>query len=76
MVEIIKKGSLPSEDTFVSICNHCKTIFRFKRGEARISFDQRDGDTLVIKCPVCERFVYNDGKTPERVYKAMQPKET
>ena len=53
MVEVLKKN-LPREKTRTISCKECKSRLRFKESEARYVADQRDGDALVIKCPVCK----------------------
>jgi len=54
-MEIIRRGSLPEDKQYKSTCNNCDTLFSFTRGEARHIDDQRDGDYLVINCPVCHQ---------------------
>jgi hypothetical protein len=58
MVEIIIKGSLPDDNEYTTDCTHCQTKFRFKRFEAAFVADQRDGNALVIPCPLCHRDVW------------------
>jgi hypothetical protein len=53
MVEILKRGIVPEEVHYETICVRCKTHFRFLRKEARQVNDFRDGDFLSIDCPVC-----------------------
>ena len=53
-MEIIRRGELPQERVYEAICSNCKTIFRFEEREAEKVSDQRDGDFLRIKCPVCD----------------------
>lgn len=53
MVEIISLGSLPGERQHTTECRHCGTKFRFKQSEARSSLDKRDGNVLIIDCPLC-----------------------
>lgn len=53
MVEIIREGSLPGDREHTTDCRNCQTKFRFKRSEAKFTPDQRDGDALVIDCPLC-----------------------
>jgi hypothetical protein len=52
VVEIIRKGELPGEKIYETTCTNCKTRFRFKKKEARFSSDQRDGNALIIRCPL------------------------
>lgn len=50
-MEILFQGTPPGERTYVVTCNNCKTKFRFKKNEARVVPDWRDGDYLSIQCP-------------------------
>lgn len=59
-VEIIERGQLPSETVYDATCGNCRTKIRFKRGDAKYFFDQRDGDFLSIACPVCSFVIYKD----------------
>lgn len=53
MVQIIKRGTPPSEREYRICCYSCKTVFQFKQSEATLHPDQRDGDYVAIQCPVC-----------------------
>lgn len=58
MVEILKRGVDPrAEKTFEVQCIHCKSLLRFRTGEARFVPDQRDGSYYAIDCPVCGELV-------------------
>lgn len=59
-MEIVKKGSLPSERMYEASCNHCGTVMRFKQSEGKVTHDQRDGSTVSVACPVCLYTVYKD----------------
>jgi hypothetical protein len=52
-MEIIERGTLPTERQHEIRCRNCKTLFRFKCHEATYVPDERDGDFLSINCPVC-----------------------
>lgn len=52
-MKIIKQGTLPGGKKYRATCNNCKTKFEFAAGEARLIFDQRDGDFYAIACPLC-----------------------
>jgi len=60
-VKIITHGSLPEEVTYDHHCTYCRTHFEFQRKDARLSSDQRDGNLMIIACPMCKRDCY---KTP------------
>jgi len=63
MVEIISKGIPDAERKYFATCSKCKTSFSFKKGEARLVYDRRDGNYLEIACPVCPR-ICNVDETP------------
>ncbi len=52
-MEIIKKGQPKNEKIYNATCRSCDTQIRFQRKEAKETFDQRDGNFLTVKCPVC-----------------------
>lgn len=54
-MKIIRRGQPPEQKTYFATCNHCKTEIEFERSEARYVSDQRDGDFLEVKCPVCSK---------------------
>lgn len=53
VVQIIERGHKPSDKDHTARCRECETKFTFKRSEASFVPDQRDGDALVINCPLC-----------------------
>jgi len=57
-MEIIKQGTPPSEKVYEAECRKCKSVFRFKQLEGKITYDQRDGDFITVKCPVCGESVH------------------
>ncbi len=57
-MKIISKGRKPEEKEYRVTCDDCDTVFEFKKREAQYVSDQRDGDALKIKCPVCNRMVW------------------
>lgn len=50
---ILKKGTLPQDKRYRATCRTCKTEVEFAQIEAERRHDMRDGDALVVKCPVC-----------------------
>lgn len=62
MAEILVMGKLPGENKHRARCKYCGTVFRFLRSEATYESDQRDGDYLAIKCPLCKTSVSVDVK--------------
>jgi hypothetical protein len=59
-MEIIKKGTLPSERVYEAKCNHCSTEVRFKRGEAKCE-THRNEEYVMVECPVCKHTISVDG---------------
>lgn len=60
MVEIIGRRGTPKTDRkYETRCRECETKFSFQRSEAEYVSDQRDGDALVIKCPVCGHKIWH-----------------
>lgn len=51
-MKIISKGGPPLK-RYAFTCRKCKTIATADRDEGRYVEDQRDGDAIVFKCPVC-----------------------
>lgn len=70
MVDIIEKGELPGEKLYETTCSNCKTRFRFKKDEAKVNYDQREGDYLSIACPLtgCNKTVTVDIDSYNRQY--------
>lgn len=58
MVEIISRGRLPEEDLLRKTCQTCHTVFSFTIAEGTESYDQREGHTVTINCPVCFKMCY------------------
>lgn len=54
MVKIIKRGTPPDTKPRKATCRDCGTKIEFAVKEAKYVSDQRDGDILQIKCPVCK----------------------
>ncbi len=55
MVEVLRKGDRPEDRVYTGTCIQCRSLLRFKRSEARFVSDQRDGDAVVVECPVCKK---------------------
>lgn len=54
-VKIIEVGKKPEEEYYLHICSNCGTKFSFSRRDASFVTDFRNGDYLVINCPVCNK---------------------
>jgi len=52
-MRIIKEGQKPEDKLYTLTCRKCKCEFEFKQIEAKINYDQRDGNFLSIRCPCC-----------------------
>lgn len=59
-MEIIKRGTPPEEQLYTGTCQRCSTEVRFKRGEASVHSDQRDGEIVSVACPVCPELIYGN----------------
>ena len=53
-IEIIEIGQKPGDKQYEVQCRACRTKFTFSRSDAKYTSDQRDGDFVSIKCPLCE----------------------
>lgn len=54
MPTILKHGKERPDPAYDLTCDKCDTIARFAKSEGRYVHDQRDGDAVVLKCPVCK----------------------
>lgn len=52
-MKIICQGVKPEEKVYRSKCRSCQSIFEYEAKEAEYVIDDRTGDYLKIKCPVC-----------------------
>ncbi len=52
-MHIIKRGTPPQEREYEATCRNCRTEVRFQQSEGTVTYDQRDGDFVTVKCPVC-----------------------
>jgi hypothetical protein len=57
-MDIIKRGTPPGERIYTGSCRGCGTEVKFKRDEAEVYSDQRDGETVSVACPVCHAIIY------------------
>jgi len=53
-MKILERGQIPNEQLYEIRCTKCRTLFQFQQQEAKYHSDQRDGDYLMIDCPVCK----------------------
>ncbi len=52
-IKILKQGQLPEEITYKFVCRACLTEFTAQRKDGKLHSDQRDGQWLEVKCPLC-----------------------
>jgi len=52
-IRIIKAGEVIENRKYEVVCQICRSVLGFDYKDATYKFDQRDGDYLVITCPVC-----------------------
>lgn len=52
-MEILHRGTPPSEREYKASCYNCRTVVKFKQSEGKITHDQRDGSYVSVSCPVC-----------------------
>lgn len=57
-ITITKRGQLPEDVVYVGKCHYCKTEMTWKGADGKVSYDQRDGDSNSVECPLCKRQVY------------------
>lgn len=52
-VEIIKKGSIPTDRKYEVTCGKCQTVFQFLRSDAT-GHTHRNEAMVCCRCPVCK----------------------
>lgn len=62
-IEIISRGVPDSEKLAEFSCGDCRTTMRAKKSDGDYIFDQRDGDAIKFKCPVCKRDIWVNVKS-------------
>ena len=58
-MKILQRGTPPAEAVHTGICHTCNTEVEFARSEGKITYDQRDGDFVTVKCPVCGASIHS-----------------
>ncbi len=53
VIKIKKPGVLPDTRILDCTCRNCKCEFEFNPPDAKLEYDQREGDFYRIKCPTC-----------------------
>jgi LSD1 subclass zinc finger protein len=69
---IITPGKRPEDEWYHTTCSSCRTHFKFRRGEARCSGDQRDPG-YTITCPFCSKSVWLNNLTKYQEASRWQP---
>ena len=54
-MKILKEGDLPEQKQYQWDCRTCNSEILAIQSEGRIVYDQRDGNAVVFKCPVCNQ---------------------
>ena len=62
-MKILKRGTLPEERILNATCRKCQTEFEFAQSETTTVHDQREGDYLSIRCPLCSAPVFLSSKS-------------
>lgn len=57
-MRIIKRGIPPQEKIHQGKCMTCKTVVEFSQAEGKVTYCQKDGNSISIKCPVCGDTIY------------------
>lgn len=60
-MRIIERERIPNP-LFRVTCGFCETIFEFTKSEGEVVYDQRDGSSVKIACPVCKTPIFQDLK--------------
>lgn len=56
-MNIIKEGIKPKDRKYQLTCQTCATVFNIFEYEGTKSHDQREGDFISCKCPICDQIV-------------------
>ena len=66
-IEVVSVGNKqPENRVYRRSCGNCGSLLQFKRSDARYVNDQRDGDAVVIDCPVCGTEVWTNADAHQR----------
>lgn len=57
-IEILTKGTPPSEKKYEVRCEDCGTVFTCQLPDTIYHPDQRDGDYRTVDCPICSKRLY------------------
>ena len=52
-MKVIECGVHPNEKLYTVRCRQCSTKFEFEAHEAKVIYDERDGNYVEIACPLC-----------------------
>lgn len=59
-IRIIKQGKLPEEKVYRFTCYHCKTEFTAQEKDGNKTYNQHDGTSVTVSCPLCNHQVSSD----------------
>lgn len=59
-IEILQRGTPPSERKMAGTCMKCSTRIKCSCADAKYEYDQRDGIYYTVTCPVCSHVMYVD----------------
>lgn len=62
-MKIIKQGIPAEEKKHRGQCSRCETQVEFYRKEGTVTYDQRDGNFVTVKCPVCGHPIHSSLRT-------------
>lgn len=65
-MKIIKKGKRPEDKKHRGTCHNCKTVVEFSQSEGVVTYDQRDGNFVTVKCPTCGQDITSAINPPQR----------
>lgn len=57
MIEVIRRGRLPTERSCRGTCAYCHEVVKFLVSDAMVVSD-RDGTAYVVKCPTCQNNIW------------------
>jgi predicted RNA-binding Zn-ribbon protein involved in translation (DUF1610 family) len=61
-MEVLREGKTVEKKKAEFECGNCKSLLRAAFDEGTLHQDQRDGDYVLFKCPVCSGRIYIDAR--------------
>jgi len=56
---ILKVGKAPENIVHRGKCTFCRTEVEFERHEGTVTYCQRDGDFVSVRCPTCGKNIHS-----------------